>query len=155
ACNPANLGTDTDHDCTHTTLAVSGVNVPGPGGIFTNTMFVAVAADAGSYTVTVSDSAGNFYSSTADADITSTGSGSNVRTLLFSAPITNALSSGSVTVTFGGTAPCDKVASFFYAADLMSPSKDLSHTGQGKSTSPNSGPTALTSQPDELLIGVI
>src|SRR5437762_1922139 len=57
------------------------------------TQFVEVAMEATTSNVTVTDSAGNTYAK--DADVTNTG---NVRTLIFSARVTSALSGGTITI---------------------------------------------------------
>src|SRR5439155_657774 len=98
---PTNIGTASDESTTGATLVSPAANVAAG-----NTIFVTVAMDPSSSTsnVTVSDTAGNTY--TKDADVTN-GSGtdgkSGVRTLVFSARVVNALSGGTITVTFPAT----------------------------------------------------
>src|SRR5205823_10604459 len=94
-----------------------------------------------------------------------------IRTLFFSAPVTHALSSGTITICSGATAPAcsggtavNMAATSFYFNGIVSPSpKDLCHTAAGNSTTPSSGITATTctgtpattSQADELLVGAV
>src|SRR5207248_2670400 len=111
------LGTANDTS-TSTTLASPSATVAAG-----NTIFVAVAMDTNASSVSVTDAAGNTYSK--DADITNRVS-LGVRSLLFSAPVTNALS-GSITITFSTIANINKAASFFAFADLVSPPTDRSH----------------------------
>src|SRR5206468_5707382 len=94
-----------------------------------NTVFVTVAMDAigNSTGATVSDSAGNQYNK--DADISTGGGTSGVRTLVFSKYLTGNLS-GSITVTFPSSVNAG--ATFFYFNGLVSPtSKDRCHTATG------------------------
>src|SRR5206468_10048157 len=80
---------------------------------------------------------------------------SGVRTRLFSARVVNTLN-GTINVTFANTIPCDKVATFFYVTDLVSPSRqDQGSTKVGNDTNPTSDTTPPTSQPDELLVGAL
>src|SRR5439155_25771481 len=146
--SPTSLGTASNTTGT-ATLTLSPVTVATG-----NTIFATIAMDPQTSTVTVTDTAGNTYTKTADK---TNGSGTTgVRTLVFSAPVTTALSAGTITVTFGATIPAAKSATFFSFNGLVSPSpQDKSMTATGKSLSPNSGPTATTSQPNELLIGAI
>src|SRR5262249_26543764 len=119
-----------------------------------NTLIVTVAMDPSSTSVTVSDGKGNTY--TKDADVTNGSGTSGVRTLIFSAPITNALTtSDKITVTFG-TSIAAKAVSVHVVGGLVSASlADQSHTGTGNSSSPSSGTTGTTAQADELLIGAV
>src|SRR4029077_4031923 len=78
-----------------TTLQTNLTSAVGTG----NTMIVVVAMDPDAGTVRVTDAAGNTY--TKDADKANGSTTTGVRTLVFSAPVTTALSSGdAVTVTF-------------------------------------------------------
>ena len=114
-----------------------------------NTVIVTVAMTSNTGTVTVTDTSGNTY--TQDASEPNSG---NVRTLIFSAPVTTALSTiSTVTVTFG-TSPSSKAMSICYFSGLATASyKDQSSVATGSSLTPNSGTTAATSQPNELIIG--
>ncbi len=118
-----------------------------------NTIFVTLAMDPAASAVAVTDSANNTYSKDADA---TNSANAGVRTLIFSAPVTNALSNGTITVRFPAPTPTQKAAAFFFISDLVSPSPaDKSSTAIGTSASPSSGNTATTSLPDELLLGAI
>src|SRR5262249_26300462 len=115
------------------------------------TIFVAIATDGGNGTFTVADTAGNTY--TKDADVTNGSGTSGIRTLLFSARVTTALN-GTITIT--GATNANMAASFFSFNGLVSPSAgDKFHTLTGTGTSLDSGTTATTLQPDEVLIGAM
>jgi hypothetical protein len=118
-----------------------------------NTIFVTLAMDPTSSAVTVTDSANNTYRK--DADVTNSAH-AGVRTLVFSAPVTNALSGGTITIHFPSATPMQKAATFLYMNNLVSPvAADKTSLSTGTNASPNSGTTATTSQPDELLLGAI
>jgi len=95
-----------------------------------NTLIVSVAMDPNSGSVSLSDGKGNVY--TADADVTNGSGTSGVRTLVFSAPITFALTtSDRITATFG-TSTTSKALSVHSVAGLASAStKDKSSTATG------------------------
>ncbi|PYV25335.1 MAG: hypothetical protein DMG27_10330 [Acidobacteria bacterium] len=136
--------------------------------------------DPGTQSVGVSDNAtgsgsANFYSK--DADVTNGTGTTGVRTLVFSAPVTRALSNNTITICSGGTGPscsggtaANMAATFFYSNGIVSPSpKDLCHTATGSgitknttvlssgttATSCTSSTPATTSQADELLVGAL
>src|SRR2546429_4712665 len=128
--------------------------------------------DGGTQPVTVSDNgSGGSNSYTKDADVTNGSGTTGIRTLVFSAPVTHALSSGTITICSGATAPAcsggtavNMAATSFYFNGIVSVSpKDLCHTATGNSTTPSSGITATTctgtpattSQADELLVGAV
>src|SRR6266581_215174 len=163
------IGTANSGNSTTTTLTQTGVGVTVAAG---KTIFVTVAMDGGTQTVTVSDNgSGGSNSYTKDADVTNGSGTTGIRTLIFSAPVTHALSSGTITICSGATAPAcsggtavNMAATSFYFNGIVSPSpKDLCHTGTGNSTTPSSGITATTctgtpattSQADELLVGAV
>src|SRR5438046_10231453 len=109
-----------------------------------------IAVDATAATMTVIDSAGNTYTNNGDRTV---GSGtSGIRTLVFSAPVTTALSNGTITVA--SSASVNIAASFFAFNGLVAPApvdkvvKAIGTTALAMS----SGNTAITSLPDELLI---
>ncbi|PYT46567.1 MAG: hypothetical protein DMG44_20350, partial [Acidobacteria bacterium] len=158
------IGTASTGNVTASTLNETGVDVAAG-----NTVFVTVAMDPDTQTVTVSDTAsGGTNTYTKDADVT-TGSGtSGIRTLIFSAFVNHALSAGTITIS--SVTPANMVATFFYFNGIVSSSpKDLCHTGAGIGITKNTtvltseitataatctGSTpAATSQADELLIG--
>src|SRR5436190_14982055 len=156
------IGTANTGNSTNDTLTKTGVTVAAG-----NTIFVTIAMDPGTAAVGINDNATglepvNTY--TNDVDVT-TGSGTTgVRTLVFSAPVTRALSSGTITISVPDGA-VNMAATFFYFNGIASPSpRDLCHTAAGNSTSPSSGTTATsctntmpatTSQADEVLIGAL
>jgi uncharacterized protein YjdB len=121
-----------------------------------NTIILTIAMDPAAGNVSVIDNRGNTYTKYADV---SNGSGttSGVRTLVFSAPVTNAFISSStntITITFPTVAA--RAASAFLVNGLSQVSPvDKFATATGTSSTPNSGPTATTSQANELLIGAI
>ncbi len=147
---PTLLGTQATGNSTASSLAQTGVTVATG-----NTIFVTIAMDAVASTVTVTDNgSGGSNTYTNDADATN-GSGTNgVRTLVFSAPVTHALSSGTITINVSSSV--NIAASFFSFNGLVSPSpKDQFHTAIATSSAPNSGATATTTQVDEVLIGAM
>src|SRR2546429_4940940 len=120
--------------------------------------------DGGTQTVTVSDNgSGGSNSYTKDADVTNGSGTTGIRTLVFSAPVTHALSGGTISIS--SSTSVNMAATSFYSNGIVSPSpKDLCHTAGGNSTTPSSGITATTctgitpattSQADELLVGAV
>src|SRR5207249_2723581 len=126
---------------TGTTWQAAVVNLATPNNPTTST------------TITVSDSAGNTYTKNAD-QIGGSGT-SGIRTLVFSAPVTTALSNGTITVA--STASVNIAATFFTFNGLVSPAPvDKVATATGTTaTTVSSASTAATSLPDELLIGAM
>src|SRR5439155_17807359 len=131
-------------------------------------------------TVSVSDNgSGGSNTYTKDADQangsvttpSSCGGTCGVRTLVFSAPVSHALSSGTITVSFpSGTLPMVKAATFFSFDGIVQPpstAKDQTHAQPGSTQNvsnnattatnlPNSGNTpSNTGSADELLIGAL
>ena len=103
------------------------------------------------FTVTVADSAGNTY--TNNADITDS---SSTRTLVFSAPVTTALTtSNSITVSFTHSVQYINVSNFSVSGLLTASPVDKTSTSTGTSTSVSSGTTGTTTQASELLIGAL
>src|SRR5439155_26201312 len=114
-------------------------------------VIVTVAMDPDAGTVSCADSQGNVYNKDADQ---ANGSGTTgVRTLIFSTRVTSALSSGdSITVTFQNSVVAKAIsASEFYGIVAL----DQTASFIGNDTTPTSGSTAITTQPDELLLGAI
>ncbi len=146
--SPTALGTDSNNGPSKHLFVINANLLVG------NTIFVTVAMDPAADDVTVFDTAGNTY--TMDATVIRNGTSvPGVRTLVFSAPVTHALTSGTITVT-NKTALRNMAATFFSFPDLVSVSlKDQVSTGTGNSATPNSGNTPTTLLPDELLIGAI
>src|SRR5437867_10453230 len=117
-----------------------------------NSIIVSFVGEDLSGTYTASDSAGNTYSQNASGARAGT-----VRAVILSAHNVKALASGNtITVTF----PSAASTKFAVTADEFSGlaktgTVDQSHTGNGSSTTPDSGFTATTTQPAELLLGAI
>jgi len=143
---PVSIGTGVPADdaVAGTTLTISPVTASAG-----HTIFVLFSMDPASGSVTVTDSKGNTY--TQDKDVTNGSGTSGVRTLVFSARVTSALSSDTITITHPSAKA--RVANALMVDDLVVASwtdKAVSSTGN---TSPMSvGPTATLSQPDELVI---
>ncbi len=116
-----------------------------------NVVIVTAAIDGSTNTVTVSDTAGNTY--TKDADQNNTGGSGGVRIVVFSAPVTNALSSGNTITLSVGTPSQRMTMRALSVSGVMTP-KDMSGSAQGSGTSANSG-SVTTTAADELLIGAI
>src|SRR5207249_3974672 len=115
------------------------------------TIFALIAVDATASTITITDSAQNTYTYNAD-QTTGTGT-SGIRTLVFSAPVTTALSNGTITVA--STASVNIAASFFAFNGLVVPVDKVATATGTTATKLSSGNTAMTSLPDELLIGAM
>ena len=129
-----------------TSLAVA---VPAAGVAKGNTIIVSFELPGTVGTVSVADSKGNTYSSDAEA------ARSNMRTLVFSAPVTTALVSGD-TITVTSPSAANRAVSIYYVGGLASASRvDQTSSGNGSGANPSSGATATTSQPNELLWGAI
>lgn len=147
---PTGIGTNGYANANHTTLAITS-SAAVPVG---NTVIVAVNLYTAGNTITVSvaDSKGNTY--TNNADVTNTGG--PTRAIIFSAPVTTALTTTStVTVTFSRTVTYANM-SVFQVSGLLAASpvdKTATNTNNSGSTAATVGPTATTTQSDELLIG--
>ena len=113
---------------------------------------VAVATDPNSsLVVTITDPAGNDYEQV--AMVVNSG---NVRTYLFAAYNVNPFDSGSTLTINASPAVTARVAvAALFRGLANSGALDQIHSGTGSSATPSSGATAATTQPDELLIGVI
>ena len=132
------------------TSASTSVNVSVPsGGVSAGyTIIVTFTMSSVTGTVSVSDTKGNTYTSDADVNYST-----YERTLVFSAPVTNALISGNtITVTYPSATR--SAVSVYYVNDSILP-KDQSSTTTGNNSSPSSGNTANTTQDYELLIGAV
>src|SRR5439155_15739253 len=136
------------------TLQVTNVSASVGRTVFVE---IAMSPTSSSSNVTVTDSAGNTYRK--DADVTNPVLSDGVRTLLFSARVTNALAGGTITTTYPAPIPQYKAVAVFSFDGLATPSpQDKSSTNIGSGADPqtlSSGATATTSQPDELLIGAL
>src|SRR5205823_12437164 len=103
----------------------------------------------GTYSAT--DSAGNSYSVNASGARAGT-----VRTVVLSAHNATALASAStITVTFPSTSNRRAVTADEFSGLAKSGTFDQSHTGDGSSTTPDSGFTRTTAQAVELLLGAV
>jgi len=148
-----NIGINSSVSSGSTTL-----NVTVPVGMTVavgNMIIVSFALDPTGSTVSIADSKGNGYSN--DADVTNGSSGSGVRTIIFSAPITTPLVAGdTITVNFPSTIS-SKAVSACYVSRLISASwVDKTQTGTGNSSSsPSSGATVATTQASEVIFGAI
>jgi hypothetical protein len=117
-----------------------------------NTVIVTFAMDPATGTVSCADTKGNTYTKDADVQNGTSGSGTGVRTVVFSAPITTALVSGNtITVTFPSVTA--KAVSANEFSGLVSAALDKTATATGATTSMSSGNSASTAQANELLIG--
>ena len=118
-----------------------------------NSIVVSFAMNPASGTVSCTDSASNTYS--LDREHTNGSDTSGVRTLIFSAHNVAALvTNNTITCTHPSVGARAMSASEFSGL-LTSGAKDQATSATGNGTSPNSGTTATTTQPDELLIGAI
>ncbi len=149
------IGTNTDHSGAHDL----SITVPAAGVPVNDSVIVEVAADPTGGPVTVTDDKGNVY--TQDENVTNPGSGlftTGVETWIFSAPVTTALVAGDhIIVHFpaGGTPSAEAISALGVNGLVLSNKLDDAHSAIGSSTAPNSGATATTHHPDELLIGAI
>src|SRR2546422_4180209 len=143
-----NLGTATGNN-TGTTIAITlqtGVSVAAGNSIILSF----VSADIGT-TFSATDSAPNGYS----VDIQGARSGS-VRTVILSAHNVNALAAGNtITVTFPSTTSRRVLTADEFSGLAKSGTLDKTSTGNGSSTTPDSGFTATTTQVAELLLGAV
>jgi len=144
-----NVGT-AGNTTTGTTIAVT---VPAAGVAANNTIIVTFTMDPAAGTVSVADTRGNAY--TSNADITNGSGTSGVRTVILSARVTTALTSGNtITVTFPSVA-AKAVSVNEFSGIAAGNVLDRTSTATGTSTAPTSNATAATQQADELLIGAI
>src|SRR5438128_277183 len=143
-----NIGTATGNN-TGTSITITlaaGVSVAAGNSIIVS--FVGPDL-AGTYSAT--DSAGNSYSVNASGARAGT-----VRTVVLSAHNATALASASTTtVTFPSTSNRRAVTADEFSGLAKSGTFDQSHTGNGSSTTPDSGFTATTAQAAELLLGAV
>lgn len=142
------LGTATDYSLFNADVSITS-SAAAPTN---NTVIVEIASDPASGAVTVTDDRGNVY--TQDVNVTN---GGKVETWIFSAPVVTALAAGDhIVAHFAGAAPNAKAVSAISVDGLVRSDKvDVTHSNTGNSRSPNSGLTATTQHPEELLIGAI
>src|SRR5207247_4267060 len=145
---PTPIGTHASASATEAGFTQTGITVASG-----KTIFALIAVDATASTITVSDSAGNTYTNNAD-QTAGTGTG-GIRTLVFSAPVTTALSNGTITVA--STATVNIAATFFTFNGLVSPAPvdKVAKAIGTTATALNSRNTAITFLPDELLTGAM
>src|SRR6266542_3251507 len=154
---PASLGTAATETAGATT-AISGVTAAAG-----NTILVVFAMDDpsgaanswGAVSATDTGSGGsNAY--TVDADVRNNGSSDSaangVRVVVLRAPVTHALSSGSITMSHPSVAA--RAARVMVVSGLASSPIDQTATSTGPSGTPSVGPTPATTQADELILAV-
>ncbi len=145
-----NLGTATGSGNNQTILAItlqSGVTVAAGDSIILSF----VSGDLGTTGFSATDSAGNTYT----ADIAGRRSGS-VGTVILSAHNVNALVAGNtITVTHPSTSARRVLTADDFSGLAKTGTLDKSSTGNGSSTTPDSGFTATTTQAAELLLGAV
>src|SRR5438094_883473 len=144
-----NIGTATGSSSGGTSITITlaaGVSVAAG-----NSIIVSFVGPDLSGTYGATDSAGNSYGVNASGARAGT-----VRTVVLSAHNVNALASGNtITVTFPSTSNRRAVTADEFSGLAKTGTFDQSHTGNGSSTAPDSGFTATTAQPAELLLGAI
>ena len=143
------------------TSTISGstiaVTVPAGGVAVNRTVILAIAMDplgAPGTTVKVTDTRGNSYMT--DREVINGSGATGVRTLVFSAPVITALQGGDlITVTFGIPIAAKAVSAFDVNGLSVASLRDQTASATGSSSSPTSGSTATTTQPNELVFGAI
>src|SRR3989475_2149803 len=144
-----NVGTATGNN-TGTTIAITlqtGVSVAAGNSIILSF----VSADLGTTGFSATDSAGNTY--TPDKAGVRAGS---VGTVILSAHNVNPLAAANtITVTFPSTTSRRVLTADEFSGLAKSGTLDKTSTGNGSSTTPDSGFTATTTQAAELLLGAI
>src|SRR5947208_5777628 len=144
-----NIGTATGSSSGGTSITITlaaGVSVAAG-----NSIIVSFVGPDLSGTYSATDSAGNSYSVNASGARAGT-----VRTVVLSAHNVNALASGNtITLTFPSTSNRRAVTADEFSGLAKTGTFDQSHTGNGSSTTPDSGFTATTAQGAELLLGAI
>jgi hypothetical protein len=129
------------------------VTVPAGGVAAGNTVVVTFAVDPAAGAVTCSDSGGNVYS--VDADVANGTDTTGVRTVVCSANVGTALLSGDTITVSHPTAVARAMAASEFAGMAATGRVDRLATATGAVTSVSVGPTAVTSQPDEMLVGAL
>src|SRR5262245_34929582 len=138
---------------TKTTGTSLAVTVAAPGVTAGDTLTISFAMDPAAGAVTCADTKGNTYS--VDADVTNGSGTTGVRALILSARVTTALVAGD-TITITHPSVDARVMSVNEFSGLRATGRlDRTATATGSSTNLSAGPTAVTSQPDELLMGVV
>lgn len=117
----------------------------------TNTIIVSAASEDGGVSITVTDSNGNTWTQHASHDD---------GVVLFAAVASTAQDTATlgigdhVYITFGASRS-NRVATLTEWSGIASPGIDKTASDDGDSTAPDSGATAVTSQNDEMVLGVI
>jgi hypothetical protein len=129
------------------------LTVPAGGVAAGNSIIITFAMDDADGAVSAADSRGNAYA--VDADANRVGVNDRVRTVILSAHNVTALQGGD-TITLSHPSVTARAASAVEFSGLTgSGALDQTSTAVGNSTTPSSGSTSTTAQPDELLIGAI
>src|SRR3989441_5535079 len=137
------------------TVAGTSVSVTLQGSVSVavgDTLIVTFVMDPAAGAVSCADSRGNSYS--VDADVTNGSGTSGVRTVVCSASVATALGNND-TITVTHPLATSNALSVNEFSGLRASALDKTAGATGNSTTPASGATALTAQPDELLIGAI
>src|SRR3989442_3478381 len=137
------------------TVAGTSVSVTLQGSVSVavgDALIVTFVMDPAAGAVSCADSRGNSYS--VDADVTNGSGPSGVRTVVCSASVATALGNND-TITVTHPLATSKALSVNEFSGLRASALDKTAGATGNSTTPASGATALTAQPDELLIGAI
>src|SRR5881392_2818485 len=117
-----------------------------------DTVIVTFAMDPSAGAVSCADSGGNSYS--LDADVTNGSGTSGVRTVIFSAFINTALGNQD-TITVTHPLATSKAVSVNEFSGLRASALDRTASATGNDTTPATSATAVTTQPDELLLGAV
>src|SRR6185503_11537890 len=144
---PSSIGTFTS-ESSGTSSQIANVSA-GQG----NTIVIVLAMNPSSGAVSVTDTKGNTY--TQDKDVTNGSGTAGVRTLVFSARVTTALSSGAGDdINISHPTVTARAAYALLVSGLVASSPvDQTASATGTSTSPSVGPTATTTQADEIILG--
>src|SRR5438552_15036733 len=137
------------------TVAGTSISVTLAGGVSVavgHTLIVTFVMDPSAGAVSCADSKGNSY--TVDADVTNGSGTSGVRTVVCSATVATALGTNN-TITVTHPLATSKALSVNEFSGVRAAALDQTAGATGNSTTPASGATALTAQPNELLIGAI
>src|SRR2546422_7362749 len=144
-----NLGTATGNN-TGTTIAITlqtGVSVAAGNSV----ILTFVSADLGTTGFSATDSAGNTYT----VDKARVRSGSVGTVILSAHNLTPPAAGNIITVTFPSTTSRPALTADEFSGLAKSGTLDKTSTGNGSSTTPDSGFTATTTQAAELLLGAI
>jgi hypothetical protein len=150
-----NIGVNTNFTTNSSSLTVT---VPAGGVEQGHSIIVELSMDPKAGAVSATDSAGNTYQVDKDIRFQATGSpNQGVRTVVFSSHGVNPLAAGqTITVTFPTAKAKAVSAAEFCGIDAVSP-VDLTKGGMGTSSggAVSTTGTAVTTQPNELLIGAV